>query len=354
MNSPTIFDELDEAISRLLAGAANADVPAHVAELLGAAPDLCHLPRADFKARLMVELEWQASGRSMSTAAPSISHAASVDAGLDFLPTLSGRVGSLYPVRGTNVMASVALHAAMLLVVGLGLVVVNGTARVAVQKVGEATIIDSYVPPAGLKPNHGGGGGGSADKTGASKGEAPRFAQQQFAPPTVVITDQNPKLAVEATVIGDPQLNLPKTETGDPLSNLLALSNGAGPSGIGAGRGDGVGPGAGPGHRPGSGGGTGGNVYWPGNGVTMPHAIYSPEPEFSDEARRVKFQGIVTLLAVIGPDGRPKNLLVARSLGMGLDEKAIEAVRNWRFEPGRKDGRPVAVQIEVEVDFHLY
>jgi TonB family protein len=60
------------------------------------------------------------------------------------------------------------------------------------------------------------------------------------------------------------------------------------------------------------------------------------------------------LWAIVGPDGRPRSLQVARSLGMGLDEKAVEAVRNWRFEPGKKGGVPVPVLINVEVDFHLY
>lgn len=348
MNHPTIFDEVDQAIDRLLAGSSN-DAPPNVAALLEVAPDLRQLPRADFKARLMVELEWQASGRAMSApAAPSVSQAAN----LDFLPTLSGRVGGLYPVRSSNVMASVALHAALLLCVGMGLVMVKSTARMAQQNIAVATMIDPYVPPAGLRPNHGGGGGGSDDKIGASKGEAPRSTQEQLAPPAVVLQDRDPKLPVEATLVGPPDLNLPRT-IGDPLANLFTPSNGSGISGIGSGHGDGVGPGNGPGHGPGSGGGSGGEFYLPGKGVTAPRAIYSPEPEFSDEARRVKYQGVVVLLAVIGPDGHPRNLQVAHSLGMGLDEKAIETVRTWRFEPGRKDGRAVPVQIAIEVDFHL-
>jgi TonB family protein len=348
-----ISDELDQAIDRLLAGAHDDETSSGVSQLLEVVPDLRHLPRADFKTRLMVELEWQASGRALSAlAAPSHSHVGKTPADFDPLPTLSGKVGVMYPVRGTNVMASVALHAAMLLFVGMGLVMVKTTARMAEQRVAGATMIDPYIPPAGLRPNHGGGGGGSADKLGASKGAAPRFAQEQFAPPAVVLQDQHPKLAVEATVIS-PDLNLPRTQTGDPLSNLLALSSGTGVSGVGAGSSDGVGPGHGPGRGPGSGGNTGGDVYWPGSGVTMPRALYSPEPEFSEEARRIKHQGVVVLLAIIGPDGRPRNLRVARSLGMGLDEKAIDAVRTWRFDPGRKDGRPVSVEIAVEVDFHI-
>lgn len=86
----------------------------------------------------------------------------------------------------------------------------------------------------------------------------------------------------------------------------------------------------------------------------MPRAIYQPEPEFSEEARRVRHQGEVTLQAIIGTDGVPRNLMIVRSLGMGLDEKALEAVRTWRFEPGKMNGRPVAVKMNVIVNFRLY
>ncbi len=353
MNSLSIFDELDQAIDRLLADpqAPTSDLGTGIAELLEIAPDMRDLPRPDFKTRLMVELEWQASGRAISSTP--VIRTATPQEDLNLLAALSGETNSVYPVRGVNFVASVAVHAAMLLFIGIGLVMVKGTARVAEQRVTGAARIDAYIAPVGSRPNHGGGGAGSADKVGASKGKAPRFAQEQFTPPTVEIEDHTPKLPVEATLIGPPELHLPQAQTGDPLSNLVALSNGVGVGGIGSGRGTGDGPGSGSGRGPGSGGGVGGDFYLPGNGVTAPRAIYSPEPEFSDEARAAKYQGVVVLLAIIGPDGRPRNLQVARSLGMGLDEKAIEAVRNWRFEPGRKDGHPVAVQIAVEVDFHI-
>ena len=90
-----------------------------------------------------------------------------------------------------------------------------------------------------------------------------------------------------------------------------------------------------------------------GGGVSRPKPIYSPDPEFSDEARKNKMQGTVVLRLVVGVDGKPRDIKVARALGMGLDQKAIEAVRNWKFEPAMKDGKPVAVQINVEVNFRL-
>ena len=109
-----------------------------------------------------------------------------------------------------------------------------------------------------------------------------------------------------------------------------------------------------PGVGRGSGGGIGGGVYRLGGGISAPRVVYAPDPEYSEEARKAKYQGTLVLWLIVGSDGRPGEIRVARSLGMGLDEKAIEAVKIWRFEPARKDGKPVAVQINVEVRFRLY
>jgi TonB family protein len=91
-----------------------------------------------------------------------------------------------------------------------------------------------------------------------------------------------------------------------------------------------------------------------GGGVTAPRVIFAPHPEFSEEARKAKFQGTVVLFLVVGTDGRAHDVRIIRSLGMGLDEKALAAIGQWRFEPGRKDGNPVAVQVNVEVSLRLY
>ena len=88
--------------------------------------------------------------------------------------------------------------------------------------------------------------------------------------------------------------------------------------------------------------------------MTVPQVIFNPEPSFSDEARKAKVQGVVMLYLVVGKDGKTYNIRVGQALGMGLDEKAVEAVRTWRFEPAHKDGQPVAVQVNVEVNFRLY
>ncbi len=91
-----------------------------------------------------------------------------------------------------------------------------------------------------------------------------------------------------------------------------------------------------------------------GGSVSPPRLTYAPDPEYSEEARREKFQGTCVLWLIVGPDGMPRNIRVSRALGHGLDEKAIEAVRQWKFQPALKNGEPVAVQVNVEVAFHLY
>jgi TonB family protein len=91
-----------------------------------------------------------------------------------------------------------------------------------------------------------------------------------------------------------------------------------------------------------------------GNGVSPPRPMYQPEPEFSELARRAKFQGVVMLGLVVDRDGNPKNVRILGPLGAGLDEKAVHVVETWKFKPAVKDGEPVAVEIAVEVDFHLY
>ena len=133
------------------------------------------------------------------------------------------------------------------------------------------------------------------------------------------------------------------------------LSNGTGTgAGIGSGGGGGVGSGIGSGIGEGRGGGMGGGVFRVGGGVSAPRAIYDPDPDYSEEARKAHYQGSVILNVIVDASGLPKDIRVQRSLGMGLDEKAIAAVKTWRFTPAMKDGHPVAVQMSVEVNFHLY
>ena len=201
---------------------------------------------------------------------------------------------------------------------------------------------------------HNGGGGGGLDLLRASHGNLPPASlDTQIVPPTVIVPKETPRLPVEQTVTVAPEIKYPQGgQIGDPSSPFTKwLSNGpGGPGGVGTGCCGGVGPSAGPGVGAGPEG-----IYPAGRmGVTVPEAIYSPEPSFSEEARKSKTQGIVLLVLVVGKDGHPYDIHVGQSLGMGLDEKAIEAVSHWRFRPATLNGQPVATQIAVQVDFHLY
>ena len=221
------------------------------------------------------------------------------------------------------------------------------------------TDISEYLPLSNKKNDTiGGGGGGDRDKLAAPKGKLPKLAMTQLAPPAVIVRNENPKLPVEPTVVIPPQVKLAQVNMptfGDPSAAVGPPSNGTGSGGgIGSGSGGGVGSGEGPGVGPGRGGGIGGGVFRVGGGVSAPRVLYMPDPEYSEEARKAKYEGTVVLGLVVGPDGRPHNIRISRSLGLGLDEKAVEAVRQWKFEPARKNGQPVAVQINVEVEFRLY
>jgi TonB family protein len=90
-----------------------------------------------------------------------------------------------------------------------------------------------------------------------------------------------------------------------------------------------------------------------GNGVTAPSVLYKRDPDYTEEARSAKYQGTVLLGIDVGADGYAYNIRVIRSLGLGLDEKAIEAVSQWRFRPGMRDGQPVTVQATIEINFRL-
>ena len=217
------------------------------------------------------------------------------------------------------------------------------------------TALSEYRPkPAAM---HGGGGGGDRSPLPASKGRLPKASLRQFTPPAAVFHNLNPRLAMEPSIIAPPDVNLPNVNMsayGDPLAHLGPASNGPGSGGgIGSGKGGGVGSGSGGGVGPGEGGGIGGVVYRAGGGVTNPIAIYHPEPEYSDDARRAKLQGYVLLEMVVDENGRPRDIRVVQSLGLGLDEEAMKTLAKWRFKPGTKDGKPVPVVATASVGFHL-
>lgn len=123
--------------------------------------------------------------------------------------------------------------------------------------------------------------------------------------------------------------------------------------GAGSGRGTGIGEGEGPGIGPGSGGGTGGGPYQPGSGISAPSLLREVKPTYTEDARRRGIEGDVILEIVVRRDGGVGNVRVIRGLGAGLDQRAIDAVRQWRFSPARRQGTPVDVMVEVAVEFRL-
>jgi periplasmic protein TonB len=253
-------------------------------------------------------------------------------------------------------LSSMAIHVAV-----LGLLFLIGTNKAVQQAVKQqidliAPDLSPYKPTVKKDNMGGGGGGGDRSPTPPSKGKLPRLADKQFVPPTVTHIE-NPKLPMEPTLIIQPDANIPKVDMnvlGDPLAKSGIASNGPGSGGgIGYGPGGGVGSGSGPGYGPGHGGNMGGGAYRIGGGVSPPSVILKVEPEYSEEARKAKFQGTVVLFVVVDEKGNPRDLKVMRPLGLGLDQKAIEAVEKWKFRPGMKDGKPVAVQATIEVNFRL-
>jgi periplasmic protein TonB len=143
---------------------------------------------------------------------------------------------------------------------------------------------------------------------------------------------------------------------GDPLAKLLTLSGGpGGGGGIGTGTGGGIGSGEGGGLGPGKGGGTGGGVFRPGTGgVGEPTCAYCPQPTYSEEARKAKYMGVVVLQVVVTADGRATQIEVVKGPGLGLEEKAVDAVKQWRFKPALgPNGKPVATLVTIEVNFRL-
>ena len=220
--------------------------------------------------------------------------------------------------------------------------------------------IAPYTPELAPKKQtmQGGGGGGDRSPLPASKGRAPKFSPRQFVPPAQVVNNPNPKLLMDPTLIGPPDLTVPNNNNmniwGDPMAKLGPPSNGPGSGGgIGSGSGGGIGSGKGGGFGPGEGGGMGGGVYRVGGGVSAPAVLYKIDPEYSEEARKAKYSGTVVLYIEVDTGGHATKIRVVKGIGLGLDEKAIEAVNKWRFKPGFKDGKPVTVAAQIEVNFRL-
>lgn len=211
-------------------------------------------------------------------------------------------------------------------------------------------------------PGPGGGGGGGGNKMP----EPPRKAELEGAE-KVTVPVEKPKVEVaKAEPPPPPRIEIPAQQTATGVIELPGMvsnlptpavpSQGSGVGGgAGTGKGTGAGSGQGSGLGEGFGGGTGGGWYRPGNGVESPVPLHEERPQYTAGAMRAKVQGIVEVEAVVMPDGSVGQVQIVRSLDdrFGLDDKALEAVKQWRFRPGTRQGKPVAVLVNIELTFTL-
>jgi protein TonB len=210
-------------------------------------------------------------------------------------------------------------------------------------------VTDITVPPlAPAKAQAMGGGGGQRGPTPVTKGTPPKFADQQIVPPKAPPLEE-PKIKIQPTIEVQKDVKMASSlpQIGVANSPLIGMS-------MGNGRGTGLGSGSGSGLGPGSGGNTGGGPRRIGGGVSAPVLIYSVEPEFSEEARKAKVAGNVLVNLWVDTNGLPSHVHVIRGVGMGLDEKAKEAVMQYKFKPAMENGKPVLVELNVEVNFQIF
>lgn len=245
---------------------------------------------------------------------------------------------------------AVVLHIAIILLIGL--FVARQVHVAVVPPKTEVVTIEAPpppTPPIAPKAEAIGGGGGHHDLAPVTKGRPPQVAPEQIVPPKAP-PPQAPKIAMAPTVLVQKNLDMATNNMpniGMPSSNLKGIS-------LGSGAGTGLGAGIGAGVGSGSGGNTGGGPMHIGGGVSKPVVLYSVEPEFSEEARKAKFSGNVEVYLWVDQNGRPSHIRVVRGVGMGLDEKAVEAVRQYKFKPAMKDGKPVMVDLYIDVNFQIF
>jgi hypothetical protein len=251
--------------------------------LLAIAGELQLLPDPDFRHRLLDNLIDKAVAVEASFI-PSRDNPQGAAVLASIMPTLTGKGFSIFPADHRSFLVSFLSHAALVLLIVSGIWVgqrpIIRTTQLLTEKL---TYLGS-----------GGGGGGERNPIPAAKGTRPKSSNQQLTPPVIVVRNQNPALEVNPTVLGVPQVKLPQSnQIGDLMSsNVIPPSNGTGSNGgAGSGSHNGLGSGNGMGVGPGSDLGFGGGPFHRGTAVTAPRAIYDPEPEYSEEARRVHFQG---------------------------------------------------------------
>jgi len=219
-------------------------------------------------------------------------------------------------------------------------------------------------------PGGGGGGGGARQKLAPPKArrigthsiDSPlpvRKPPEQPKPverprdPEPPKTPPEPLPPVEAPVAPAPSDD---RNTAGVLEDTTAKNDSRGPGsdgGVGTGAGSGIGEGEGTGIGEGSGGGTGGGPYRPGSGVEPPSLLREVKPDYTEQARQRGIEGDVVMEIVVRRDGSVGDVRVLQGLGYGLDERAIEAVRQWRFSPAHRKGAVVDVMVEVAMEFKI-
>jgi protein TonB len=216
---------------------------------------------------------------------------------------------------------------------------------------GQQILTELTTPPTLPAKSVMGGGGGQRGATPVTQGHLPKFTDKQIVPPKAPPMQQ-PKIRMPDAAV-EAQTNLKMADNTMPnigMPNSRVLGTGS----MGNGTGSGLGSGSGGGIGLGTGGNFGGGLKMIGGGVSSPVLVHKIEPEFSEEARKSKFMGNVVVSLVVDPQGIPRNVHLVRGVGMGLDEKALEAVRQYRFRPAMEAGKPVAVEMHVEVDFQIF
>jgi len=218
------------------------------------------------------------------------------------------------------------------------------------------TLYDPPPPPVMqvAKVRGGGGGGGDHQLIAPTRGSLPKIVARTPVTPLEPPKIETPKLLIQpAVTIRMPETQMPKL--GVPQTQQVAMASQGGGSAGGGGFGilGGIGSGHGTGQGPGSDRGYGGGVMSVGGGVSAPEVIHSVQPQFTAEARSQNYQGVVAVQLIVDSQGFPQDVRVVRHLGMGLDEEAIAAVKQYKFRPAEYEGRSVSVQMVIDVDFRL-
>jgi protein TonB len=318
------MDEFDVLLNDVLRTVANPEVPERV--------------KVQVRTRVWVRDVLEPMSQSGDTRHP----AAAVFAPEVFLARMSPK----RDVRTTT--AAVLLHVA-----AIGLLFWAVSLKTGLMMPGKTAVMTELTTPPPMAPAKSvmGGGGGQRGATPVVKGHLPKFEDVQITPPKAPPLEQ-PKIAMPEAAV-EVQKDLKMADSALPnigMPNSPVVGTGS----MGNGRGSGIGSGNGAGLGPGIGGNYGGGVMKIGGGVSSPVLIHQVEPEFSEEARKAKFMGNVLVNLVVDPLGMPRNVRVVQGVGMGLDEKAMEAVKQYRFRPAMEGGKAVAVELNVEVEFQIF